>query len=71
MYKTLSFSCTWGNREKHVYTIFQEAEQILPFILRLKLELSLSGEIAFALLKKFYQVVADHMKSIWNGYQRT
>lgn len=42
------------------------------FTFRLKLELSLSKEIAFAVLKTFYQGVAEgYMKSVWNGHQRT
>lgn len=45
---------------------------MLSFILKLKLEFSLSKEIAFAILKKLYQVVAEgYIKSIWNGYQNT
>lgn len=56
----------------YVYTIFLKREQVTPFISRLKLELSLSKEIAFAILKNFYHEAAEgHMKSIWNGYQRT
>lgn len=56
----------------YVYAIFLEAEQAVPFIRRLKSELLLSKGIALAILKKFYHVAAEgHVKSIWNGYQRT
>lgn len=54
-----------GGRHNSVYSIFLEAEQVLPFILRLKTETLLSNEIVLAILKKIHQVEAKvYLESI-------